>query len=257
MESFAARLKHPLKSDAISQFLATQLAISTRDLLGKYNGGSAWGLQCSLVQDLNYTLDNVLLYNPHLFVGIRLSSEATSFLKQEQRGGVYRPFGWLLLLNAYPRELARHGFNSGESFRVHRRSGKKEAHACQSQCGHCQKYSGQVQDTFGQKQKPLANVCGENWLILLLCTGKAAIPSVHVLPYRSGMIRKRMAEPWATREIRCSPEEQFTNSIRDLVERSFPVNASFAGHVSNTVLECGVREICCDNMEFVEAYYAD
>ena len=106
LETIAEKLKHPSDNDVLSQFLRTQLAAETLNLLSTYRGGQDSKLQTALSRDFN----NVIfrggsLYEAARFAGVRLSPDALKLIQQNPRGYDLYRLNRMLLDEAYPQEI--------------------------------------------------------------------------------------------------------------------------------------------------------
>jgi H+/Cl- antiporter ClcA len=108
LTSFARRLKHPDDSDRVSKFLSEELSEPTRQLLAPYEGGPDPRLERALVDDLNRVLLDISLYQPDRFAGVLLPAEAKRLIPLENKGADLARLNRLLLLAAYPKEMAAH-----------------------------------------------------------------------------------------------------------------------------------------------------
>jgi CBS domain-containing protein len=105
--SLANKLKQPAVEDAVSQFLATQLARRTRILLTNYSEGSAPQLQRALANDLNRIIRSGLLYEAQRFTNVTLSAKTMRLLEQQTQGLDLVRLNRKLLLEVYPQEMSR------------------------------------------------------------------------------------------------------------------------------------------------------
>jgi CIC family chloride channel protein len=100
-------LKQPAAEDAVSQYLAAELAQGTRSLLTNYTGGPAAQLQSALADDLNRVIRSGLLYEPQRFTNVTLSAKTTRLLEQKPQGLDLVRLNRKLLLEVYPQEVSR------------------------------------------------------------------------------------------------------------------------------------------------------
>ena len=107
LPTFAAKLKQPAPEDAVSQYLTTQLAQGTRDLLTNYTGGVAVQLQEALAQDLNRIVRSGLLYEAQRFTNVVLSSRTRRLLERKPEGADVVRSNRRLLAEVYPLEMSR------------------------------------------------------------------------------------------------------------------------------------------------------
>ncbi len=107
LRSFAQRLKEPAPGDAVSRYLATQLAPGTQALLSSYAGETAAELQQTLARDLNRIVRGGLLYEEQRFANVTLSAKTRRLLEHETKGVDFVRLNRELLLDVYPRELSR------------------------------------------------------------------------------------------------------------------------------------------------------
>jgi H+/Cl- antiporter ClcA/CBS domain-containing protein len=106
LESLAKRLKQPSAEDPVSQYLITQLAPETRNLLANYHGGPAPQLQRALADDLNRIIRSGLLYDAQRFRNVTLSATTRRLLEQKPEGLDLVRLNRKLLLAAYPLEMS-------------------------------------------------------------------------------------------------------------------------------------------------------
>ncbi len=104
--SLANKLKQPAAEDAISQYLATQLAQGTRNMLTNYSEGSAPQLQRALADDLNRIIRSGLLYEAQRFTNVTLSAKTRRSLEQKPHGLDLVRLNRRLLREAFPREMS-------------------------------------------------------------------------------------------------------------------------------------------------------
>jgi H+/Cl- antiporter ClcA/CBS domain-containing protein len=107
LRTFADKLKQPDQADAVSQYLATQLAQGTRNLLTNYTEGPAPQLQQALAQDLNRIIRSGLLYEPQRFTNVTLSARTRRLLEHKPEQVDVVRVNRRLLLEAYPLEMSR------------------------------------------------------------------------------------------------------------------------------------------------------
>jgi H+/Cl- antiporter ClcA/CBS domain-containing protein len=107
LRSFANKLKQPAPEDAVSQYLASQLAQGTRDLLTNYTGGAAAQLQQALAGELNRIVQSGLLYEAQRFTNVTLSARSRRLLERKPEGVQVVRLNRRLLLEVYPREMSR------------------------------------------------------------------------------------------------------------------------------------------------------
>lgn len=106
LKSFVNRLRYPSTNDKVSMFLVTNLSPATVTLLDKSNGNTNAELQQALIEDLNSIVQGATIYEVQRFSGVRLSSEASSWLAQKQEGTNQARLNRKLLQDAYPREIS-------------------------------------------------------------------------------------------------------------------------------------------------------
>ncbi|MCX6914403.1 MAG: chloride channel protein [Verrucomicrobia bacterium] len=107
LQSFANKLKQPAPEDAVSHYLATQIAQGTRDLLTNYTGGAAAQLQRALARDLNRIVQSGLLYEAQRFTNVTLLARTRRLLEHKPEGIEVVRLNRRLLLEVYPREMSR------------------------------------------------------------------------------------------------------------------------------------------------------
>jgi CBS domain-containing protein len=107
LESFANKLRQPAPDDAVSEYLAAQLAPATRNLLTNYTNGPAVELQRALAGDLSRIIRSGSLYETQRFAQVILSARATRLLERKPEGLNLVRLNRKLLLDAYPREMSR------------------------------------------------------------------------------------------------------------------------------------------------------
>ena len=123
LESLASRLKHPASSDAVSEYLATQLSPATQALLAKYSAGPDADLQRALVDDLNKVVRRGPLYDTRRFAGVKLTPDAASLIERNPEGTVLIELNRSLLMDAYSEELSHKLAPHGERFKERRQHG--------------------------------------------------------------------------------------------------------------------------------------
>ena len=106
LQLLANRLKQPAAEDAVSQYLAMQLAPGTRNLLTNYYGRPAESLRRALADDLNRILRSEFLYEAQRFTNITLSAKTRRLLEQPAQGLDLVRLNRKLLLEVYPREIS-------------------------------------------------------------------------------------------------------------------------------------------------------
>jgi len=107
LPALANKLKQPPQDDAVSQYLASQLAQGTRNLLTNYMGGAAAQLQQALAHDLNRIVRSGLLYEAQRFTNVTLSARTRRLLEQRPEGLDLMRLNRRLLLEVYPLEMSR------------------------------------------------------------------------------------------------------------------------------------------------------
>jgi H+/Cl- antiporter ClcA/CBS domain-containing protein len=107
LEALAEKLKRPAPQDTVSQYLATQLALTTRNLLTNYTGGQAPPLQQALAQDLNRIVRSGLLFEAQRFTNVTLSTSTRRLLESKPEGADVVRLNRELLLEVYPQEMSR------------------------------------------------------------------------------------------------------------------------------------------------------
>jgi H+/Cl- antiporter ClcA/CBS domain-containing protein len=106
LSSLALRLKQPPAEDAVSQYLASQLAKRTQRLLTNYSVGPQPQLQRALADDLSRIIRSGLLYEAQRFTNVTLSAKMRRLLEQEPQGLDLVRLNRKLLLEVYPQELS-------------------------------------------------------------------------------------------------------------------------------------------------------
>jgi hypothetical protein len=101
------RLKNPLASDRIAQYLLTRLSAKTRELLAIYgppyrSNNDEVKLWHAFLNDLNQIIRSGPIYDSHRFAGVRLSSQTAGLLKQNPQGVELMHLNVGLLLDAFP-----------------------------------------------------------------------------------------------------------------------------------------------------------
>lgn len=111
-KGLAARLHHPREGDALSRFIAGQLQASNLSIVTNYQNVSSRELKQTLANDLNHLIRSGVLYDPQRFAGITLSADTSALLVQNPQAGDLVRLNRLLLLDAYPDEIATgHGYS--------------------------------------------------------------------------------------------------------------------------------------------------
>ncbi|MDT4956085.1 MAG: hypothetical protein QOJ02_4223 [Acidobacteriota bacterium] len=93
--------------DPVSEFIRTQLETQTLALLQDYNGlgTPSLALETALVSALNELLETEEFYDEQIFRNVMLSAETESLIEQTLRPDQLKRLNYLLLAQAYPREL--------------------------------------------------------------------------------------------------------------------------------------------------------
>ena len=107
LQSFANKLKQPAPEDAVSQYLAKQLAQGTQNLLTNYLRGPAPELQQALAADLNRIVRSGLLYEAQRFTNVTLKAKARRLLERKPEGVDVVRLNRMLLLEVYPLDMSR------------------------------------------------------------------------------------------------------------------------------------------------------
>ncbi len=107
LQSLVNKLAKPAPGDAVSQYLATQLAQGTRDLLTNYTAGTAAPLQQALAGDLNRIVRSGLLYEAQRFTNVTLSAKTRRLLEHKPAESDLVRLNRTLLLEVYPQEMSR------------------------------------------------------------------------------------------------------------------------------------------------------
>lgn len=105
LPSLAAQLQDP--RDSLSRYLREQLSESTQRLLDEYPsiGNLLESLQKALVDELNYLIWRISLYDEQRFAHIELTDQTRELIKQNLQGKELMRLNRLLLEEAYPREI--------------------------------------------------------------------------------------------------------------------------------------------------------
>ena len=106
LSSLALKLKQPLTEDAVSQYLASQLAKRTQRLLTNYSVGPQPQLQRALADDLSRIIRSGLLYEAQRFTNVTLSAKTRRLLEQKPQGLDLVRLNRKLLLEVYPQEMS-------------------------------------------------------------------------------------------------------------------------------------------------------
>ncbi|MDB6023043.1 MAG: Integral rane sensor signal transduction histidine kinase [Pedosphaera sp.] len=106
LKSFTARLRQPPSNDEVSRYLAGRLSPGTLSLLASSNGRTNSELLLALVYDLNHIVQGASIYDAQRFAGVKLSSEASTWLNQSPEGVDQARLNRKLLQDAYPREIS-------------------------------------------------------------------------------------------------------------------------------------------------------
>jgi hypothetical protein len=103
--SLAAKLR--AAQDPVSRFIRAGLEAGTLALLSDYSGlgQPSVALEAALAVALNHLLDSEELYDPEVFRQVALSAEAASLVGQTLNFDQLKRLNYLLLSEAYPREL--------------------------------------------------------------------------------------------------------------------------------------------------------
>jgi H+/Cl- antiporter ClcA len=108
----AHKLVHTAETDAVSRYIAGQLSTTSLMTLSNHEQVASSQLKQLLADDLNKILRSGPVYDPQRFAGITLSQEAANLLAQNPQAGDLVRLNRLLLLDAYPDDLAAgHGYS--------------------------------------------------------------------------------------------------------------------------------------------------
>jgi H+/Cl- antiporter ClcA/CBS domain-containing protein len=108
----AEKLLHSTEGDALSRFIAGQLEESHLGIVTNYENVSSRELKQSLADDLNRVIRSGPLYDAQRFAGITLSTDTAALLAQNPQAGDLVRLNRLLLLEAYPGQIATgHGYS--------------------------------------------------------------------------------------------------------------------------------------------------
>lgn len=106
LESFAKRLKSPVTTEPLANYLSSKLSRSCQVLLSNYTGGPDLELKAALATDLNRLINNGLIYQPARFERVKLSRESTNLISTTLFGPDLTRLNRQLLLEAFPNELS-------------------------------------------------------------------------------------------------------------------------------------------------------
>ena len=106
LSSLALKLKQPPAEDAVSQYLASQLAKRTQRLLTNYSVGPQPQLQRALADDLSRIIRSGLLYEAQRFTNVTLSAKTRRLVEQKPQGLDLVRLNRKLLLEVYPQEMS-------------------------------------------------------------------------------------------------------------------------------------------------------
>lgn len=95
-------LKHPDVADAVSRYIVTRLSPTSKRLLADYENGLDWGLQESLVNDLNQIIRGPSIYQAERFADVKFSPTTAKLLEEHPRGQDLMTLNQLLVQDAYP-----------------------------------------------------------------------------------------------------------------------------------------------------------
>ncbi len=110
--SLADKLNHPGGVDAVSRFIAGQLSTESLVTLSNYHQVPLSQLKQILSDDLNRIIRRGPVYDPQRLAGVTLSPETVNLLAQNPQAGDLVRLNRLLLLDAYPNEMATgHGYS--------------------------------------------------------------------------------------------------------------------------------------------------
>lgn len=111
-KALAAKLQLPTEGDSLSRFIAGQLSPAHLEVITNYNEVAARELKQVLADDLNHIIRNGPLYDEQRFSDRTLSPDTVSLLAQHPKAGDLIRLNRLLLLDAYPAEIATgHGYS--------------------------------------------------------------------------------------------------------------------------------------------------
>jgi H+/Cl- antiporter ClcA/CBS domain-containing protein len=105
--SLISKLQQPPGGDALSSYLSGQFSPATQKLLAEHEGGPNAHLQQGIIGDLNRIIRSGPLYDPERFAAVKLSPETLKLLSEDPQGADVVHLNRMLLLDAYPYELAK------------------------------------------------------------------------------------------------------------------------------------------------------
>ncbi len=110
--SLADKLNHPTEVDSVSRFIAGQLSTESLVTLSNYHQVPLPELKQILSDDLNRIIRRGPIFDPQRFAGTTLSPETANLLAQNPQAGDLVRLNRLLLLDAYPHDMAAgHGYS--------------------------------------------------------------------------------------------------------------------------------------------------
>ncbi len=127
LESLAARLKEPSPADGVSQYLKSQLAATTLELLLRYTNGASPQLQSALANDLARIIHAGPLYEARRFAGVKLSEETQELVGKDPQARLLFRLNRLLLEDAYPLELLKSRVVEMRPIKINRQHGSLRA----------------------------------------------------------------------------------------------------------------------------------
>ena len=107
VDVLAAKLKHPVDSNGVSEFVVSNVAPATLSALSNYNGGIDLQLQRMLAADLTRIIQSGPIYDAQRFTNVTLSAATLDLLNLQPRDVDLARLNRMLLLDAYPQELSR------------------------------------------------------------------------------------------------------------------------------------------------------
>jgi H+/Cl- antiporter ClcA/CBS domain-containing protein len=107
LRPLADKLRRPAQGDTVSEYLASQLAPRTHELLTNDTETASAQLRQALAQDLDRIVQSGLLYEAQRFTNVAVSDKTRQLLEHRPTGRGLVRLNRQLLLEAYPLELSR------------------------------------------------------------------------------------------------------------------------------------------------------
>jgi len=107
LPSLVSKLVKPCLTNEAQVFLSSSISDSSRAKANAYKGGCDSSLQQVLADDFNRLIESGPVYEKQRFAGIALSKETLDMLAQNPQGEKLQILNKLLILDAFPQEVAK------------------------------------------------------------------------------------------------------------------------------------------------------